>query len=203
MISVLSVGNLLLWVAQVAAIVCAGLAGPKIFRIHHPRSQLVYYYTLLVVCIALPFVQPWHDTLIAEKSDSPIRSVSQTSSPPHAMETWAPAIAWLIAAGIAARMSLFVVGLLRIRHYRRSAIPFEFPKGSVLCASKVTHGGVSIGVSANEIGPVTIPNAAACFTRCVTLALQISFLLGRQLMFGQEPPIQRRSTTAALPARSR
>ena len=29
-----------------------------------------------------------------------------------------------------------------------------------------------------------------------TFALQISFLLGRQLMFGQEPPIHRRSTTA-------
>src|SRR5215470_4448725 len=34
--------------------------------------------------------------------------------------------------------------------------------------------------------------------RCVTLALQISFLLGRQLMFGHEPPIQRRSITAVV-----
>src|SRR5437899_3584861 len=45
-------------------------------------------------------------------------------------------------------------------------------------------------------GPVTVPNCAACLTRCAIFALQISFLLGRQLMLGQEPPIHRRSTTA-------
>src|SRR5213595_2514053 len=43
--------------------------------------------------------------------------------------------------------------------------------------------------------PVTIPNSAACFTSVATFALQTSFLLGRQLTFGQEPPIHRRSTT--------
>src|SRR5262245_2084439 len=44
--------------------------------------------------------------------------------------------------------------------------------------------------------PVTVPNCAAWRTRCATLALQISFLLGRQLILGQEPPIYRRSTRA-------
>src|SRR5436305_6192830 len=46
------------------------------------------------------------------------------------------------------------------------------------------------------VEPVTIPNLAAWWTRSATFALQISFLLGRQLMFGQEPPIHFRSTTA-------
>src|SRR5215471_12232314 len=46
--------------------------------------------------------------------------------------------------------------------------------------------------------PVTTPKSAACRTRFATLALQISFLLGRQLVLGQEPPIQRRSTTAVF-----
>jgi hypothetical protein len=41
-----------------------------------------------------------------------------------------------------------------------------------------------------------VPNWAALCARCATLALQISFWLGRQAMFGQEPPIHRRSTTA-------
>src|SRR5262249_54712391 len=40
-------------------------------------------------------------------------------------------------------------------------------------------------------GPVTTPNCAPCRARCATFALQISFLLGRQAMLGQEPPIQR------------
>ena len=46
-------------------------------------------------------------------------------------------------------------------------------------------------------GPVIIvPNCAACRARCASLALQISFLLGRQAILGQEPPIHFRSTTA-------
>src|SRR5215469_6242865 len=45
-------------------------------------------------------------------------------------------------------------------------------------------------------GPVAAPYSAAWCARYETFALQISFLLGRQLTFGHEPPIQRRSTTA-------
>src|SRR5689334_22718168 len=41
-----------------------------------------------------------------------------------------------------------------------------------------------------------VPKSLACAIRCATFALQISFLLGRQLIFGHEPPIHRRSTTA-------
>jgi hypothetical protein len=36
-----------------------------------------------------------------------------------------------------------------------------------------------------ETGPVSVPNSAACLARWATLALQISFLLGRQLVLGQ------------------
>ena len=46
--------------------------------------------------------------------------------------------------------------------------------------------------------PVVTPNSRARATVWATRALQISFLLGRQLMFGQEPPIQRRSITATF-----
>src|SRR3546814_1840753 len=46
--------------------------------------------------------------------------------------------------------------------------------------------------------PVVTPNSPARATILATPALQISFLLGRQLMLGQEPPTQRRSTTAVF-----
>src|SRR5690242_11735759 len=45
----------------------------------------------------------------------------------------------------------------------------------------------------------SVPNAAACRTTWATLALWISFLLGWQLMFGQDPPIHLRSTTTVRP----
>src|SRR5260370_749288 len=44
--------------------------------------------------------------------------------------------------------------------------------------------------------PVVVPNSAACRATYATFALQISFLLGMQLTFGQEPPIHWPSTTA-------
>src|SRR5262245_51899993 len=50
----------------------------------------------------------------------------------------------------------------------------------------------------------SVPKSDACRARCATFALQISFLLGRQATLGQEPPIQRRSTTAVRrPERAR
>src|SRR2546425_7868797 len=45
-------------------------------------------------------------------------------------------------------------------------------------------------------GPVLAPYSAPWRTSDATFALWISFLLGMQLTLGQEPPIQRRSTTA-------
>src|SRR5262245_44572851 len=51
--------------------------------------------------------------------------------------------------------------------------------------------------------PVFAPYSAPRRTSDATFALWISFLLGRQLTLGQEPPIQRRSTTAVRrPARA-
>src|SRR2546427_8551822 len=40
---------------------------------------------------------------------------------------------------------------------------------------------------------VVVPNSALWRATYATFALQISFLLGMQLMFGHEPPIHRRS----------
>src|SRR5258708_26140639 len=45
-------------------------------------------------------------------------------------------------------------------------------------------------------GPRRNPNVAAWRTKSTTLALWITFLLGRQAMLGHEPPISARSTTA-------
>src|SRR5208283_272740 len=46
------------------------------------------------------------------------------------------------------------------------------------------------------VGPARVPNRSAWRTKSATFALQISFLLGRQFVFGQEPPMSLRSTTA-------
>jgi hypothetical protein len=53
-------------------------------------------------------------------------------------------------------------------------------------------------------GPVSTPNSAARPASERTLAEWMMFLLGRQAMFGHDPPISFRSTTAVrwlVPAR--
>jgi hypothetical protein len=45
-------------------------------------------------------------------------------------------------------------------------------------------------------GPLSTPNSAARAARDRTFAEWMMFLLGRQAMFGHDPPISLRSTTA-------
>lgn len=52
--------NLAFWSAQVAVLVLAAGFLPRLFRIYQPRVLLVYWRTLLVTSLLLPFVEPWH-----------------------------------------------------------------------------------------------------------------------------------------------
>src|SRR5215831_1283677 len=102
MIPALSLQNFGAWAAQVAVILSIGMACPKVFRIHHPQSQLVYCYILLIVCITLPFVQPWQSAMPSAGA-SHFQSLSASSNV-HAAEIWAPAVADIIGAGILVRL---------------------------------------------------------------------------------------------------
>jgi len=51
-----------------------------------------------------------------------------------------------------------------------------------------------------DTGPVWMPYSAACRANQFAFALRITFLLGKQAMFGQEPPMYFRSTAVRWPA---
>jgi hypothetical protein len=57
MIPDILLNNLLPWAVQVCVIGSVGATLPLVFRIRHPRSQLVYCHLLLVVCLVLPVIQ--------------------------------------------------------------------------------------------------------------------------------------------------
>src|SRR5437660_11375537 len=52
--------NLLFWSAQVALLVLAAGFLPRLFEIRQPQVLLAYWRALLLITLALPFVQPWH-----------------------------------------------------------------------------------------------------------------------------------------------
>ncbi len=52
--------NLLAWSLQITAVVCAGGALPALLRLNAPDLRHGYWRALLLLCLLLPIVQPWH-----------------------------------------------------------------------------------------------------------------------------------------------
>ena len=51
--------NLGAFALQAGLLVLGGAFLQRLFRIRDPRASLAYWRTLLVVCLLLPFCQPW------------------------------------------------------------------------------------------------------------------------------------------------
>src|SRR6185437_11179542 len=97
--------NLLAWMLQSSVVALAGAALPLIFRIRHPRLQLIWCHTVLALCFLMPFLQPR----------------VQTSAPVRAgLSGWLP---WTILAGAGVALLWMFVGLWRIRRCRIQSSP--------------------------------------------------------------------------------
>ena len=55
----LSLGNLVSWAIQVAALGTAGVLLPTAFRVTSPGARHLFLRVVLVTCLVLPAVQPW------------------------------------------------------------------------------------------------------------------------------------------------
>ena len=155
MMPAFSFDNFLSWFVQVSAVASVGALLPKIFRIRHPRSHLVYCYALLVACVGLPLLQPWVDPnfngLEAGRSASRIGTLFQLFD-----ALWIGIAVWVLLGGILIKAGFLITGLLRIHRYTTSAVPLQIPKESVLSACRLMDPEVVIAVSANEIGPAAV-----------------------------------------------
>ena len=60
--------NVVPWILQVLIVGSVGAALPMLFRIVHPRSQVIYFHLLVAACLVLPMIQPWHHPVIAAQS---------------------------------------------------------------------------------------------------------------------------------------
>src|SRR5689334_22328712 len=98
--------NLAPWMAQVVMLAAVGSLLPVLFRIHHPRTHLVYCHLLLAACLLLPILQPWRQA----KAGTPVPTF----------------LIWILAAGFLIRLAWLLTGLWRIRTYRIESTPL-FP----------------------------------------------------------------------------
>ncbi len=127
--------NLTFWSAQVALLVLAAGFLPRLFQIHQPRVLIVYWRALLAIALVVTFLQPWHraQSIAAFEIGTDTAGAGVIPASSHALARWhlpsLPVIAQIVGvvilAGIAARLAILVLGLLRLRQFRQASSPIS------------------------------------------------------------------------------
>lgn len=128
--------NLLFWSAQVALLTLAAAALVRLLQIRQPGALLVHWRVLLALSLLLPVLQPWRrQTILARTTTAPefplyhaVPGLTGLASPHWQSPSWAmiaEILGFVILFGILIRLTFFVLGLLKLRQFRRasSAIP--------------------------------------------------------------------------------
>ncbi len=128
----LPLGNLIAWSVQVALIVGVGLAALWLVRLEAPAVRYVLLRALLVICLALPFVQPriaLQRPAVSPAAPAAAVDVStglSTGAAPAARAAWLPSDAAVVAAviggGALLRLLWIVAGIARLRRLRRAGV---------------------------------------------------------------------------------
>jgi beta-lactamase regulating signal transducer with metallopeptidase domain len=142
--------NLIPWWIQVTVIAALGTALPMLFRIRHPKTQVAFYHFVLLFCVALPLVEPWHHPLLIANDavQSGVNLLPKTS--------WLTCLTWIFTAGMVVKLCWLAGGYLQIRKYRASATRiFPIPE-SIRQARTLTCADARLGFSRNVDGPVTL-----------------------------------------------
>jgi TonB family protein len=128
--------DLLAWSAQVGVLVgVAALAG---LVLHHPRARLLFWQTILAAILALPFAQPWIQSVVVSNNGVSISMqpvAIAAGSAAHSGFKWQREyLLIVIAAGAFIRLLWMALGFARLRWHRLAAstladppVPFERP----------------------------------------------------------------------------
>jgi TonB family protein len=138
-VDLLTLTNLFRWSLQVFLLAVVGAALLRVLRIEAPVMRHAFWRALLVVCLALPLLQPWTAAVspLLPLEDHSIASIvdtlprSETAAPearagralralPVNWVTWTGVA---LIAGIVARLIWLAVGLVRLRHLRHAGQP--------------------------------------------------------------------------------
>ena len=128
----MTLSNVLAYMAQVAAIVlvCAGL--PRLLRLRAPVVQYAFWRVVLLVCLALPLIQPWrlptetYELSLGVVTPSTVPFVNKVTTEASPRPTYALSFDPLfvgtivVLAGCAMRLLWIVTGIARLRSLRRA-----------------------------------------------------------------------------------
>ena len=150
MIAGFSLDNLTLWALQAVLVASVGALLPLVLRIRHPRSLLAYYHAVLLLCFALPVIQPWQDSL-AVVAPSSLQVPSQAAA-----VSWGTVITWILVLGSFAKLCWLGIGVWQLRRYRRFAIPLSPIPDSIRGATRIIGADALFCVSQQVSGPATL-----------------------------------------------
>jgi TonB family protein len=152
---------------QLTFVVVTGAAVFYALCIRDARVSLIYWRSLLLLCLLLPVCQPWATTPSPMRETGPRPSrietaledaVAQPAAMTRSLTRMAispQAVLWGVAAGAAARSFWLMLGAWRLRSLRRTASILEPLPASVRRAQ--THVGVAARILVSErlAGPIT------------------------------------------------
>lgn len=156
----MSWSNFLAWMAQVAVVAAAGSLAPYLFRLRRPAARLAYFQALLLICLALPLLQPWQRTFRVLRAEGPAARIAPGAPAPPAAplpRRWGleEAALAVLAGGALVRAAWLALGFARLRRYRRASrelAPLPEPIGRLRRELLVFP---ELRVSPDLAGPVT------------------------------------------------
>jgi TonB family protein len=130
--------NLLGWCLQVAVVVAGAAAAAWMVRVDAASVRHAWWRTVLVMCMALPILQPWQAanpsaTIVIDDSRAAHDVDPSLGHSAHrvpllrrliaAAPSWSAVVFVVLASGIVARLAWLAAGLVRLRRLRRIGLP--------------------------------------------------------------------------------
>jgi len=143
--------NLAVYCLQVTILVAIGGLLPFAGRLQNVRARLAWWQALLGVCLLLPLIEPWKQTIIRTSIEFSTRAagaIPAPDAPAPAPFPWEMVLA-LIAVGIVLRLAWLALGVYRLRVYLDRATLYSCP----LARRMEVHAYVGLSPDVNS--PVT------------------------------------------------
>jgi TonB family protein len=120
------IANLLPWSLQAAVVVAAAALLPWMFRLDAAGVRYTYWRGVALLCLTLPWVQPYRHASSAATTVT--TAVAVTGTQLQAASAGTPGVTWglmglaVLVAGMVLRFAWLAFGLVRLRQLRRVAI---------------------------------------------------------------------------------
>jgi TonB family protein len=139
--------NAVAYTLQIGLVVGLGALVSLALRLRSPRLRLLYWQTLLLACLALPWVRSWRREVVDGAAQVSVAITTMTTqAPSHRTIPLVEIALLLLAAGVTIRLALLCVGLVQLKAFRE--------RGRTLPSAAGT-GYVRLLLSDDVASPVT------------------------------------------------